>query len=65
MFVKKSEVYRGRPATVIDGLGYMSLTDTLECGQAFRYERLVSEDGYVEYLTVAYGMLINVGYVVI
>lgn len=61
MFVKKSEVYRGRTATVIDGLGYMSLTDTLECGQAFRYERLVSEDGYVEYLTVAYGMLINVG----
>ncbi len=61
MFVKKSEVYRDRPATVIDGLGYMSLSDTLECGQAFRYERLVSEDGYVEYLTVAYGMLMNVG----
>lgn len=61
MFHKKSEVYRGRSATVVGGLGYMSLTDTLECGQAFRYERLVFEDGYAEYLTVAYGMLINVG----
>ena len=61
MFVKKSEVYRGREATVISGLGYMSLTDTLECGQAFRYERLVLDEGYSEYLTVAYGRIINVG----
>lgn len=61
MFTKKSEVYRGRPATIIGGLGYMSLQDTLECGQAFRYEPVVKEDNYVEYLTVAYGRLINVG----
>ena len=61
MFIKKSETYRGRTATLVGDLGYMSLTDTLECGQAFRYERLVSEDSYVEYLTVAYGKLINVG----
>lgn len=61
MFVKKSEVYRGREATVIDGLGFMGLSDTLECGQAFRYERVVSEPGYVEYLTVAYGRIIRVG----
>lgn len=61
MFVKKSEVYRGREATVISGLGYMNLTDTLECGQAFRYERLVLDEGYSEYLTVAYGRIINVG----
>ena len=61
MFTKKSEVYRGRPATIIGGLGYMSLQDTLECGQAFRYESVVKEDNYVEYLTVAYGRLINVG----
>jgi len=61
MFHKKYEVYRGREATVIDGLGHCSLTDTLECGQAFRYERTVSEEGYVEYLTVAYGKIIRVG----
>ena len=61
MFIKKSEVYRGRAATVVGGLGYMSLSDTLECGQAFRYELLVKEENYVEYMTVAYGKIINVG----
>ena len=61
MFSKKNEVYRGKKVTVIDGLGYLSLSDTLECGQAFRYEPLVKEENYVEYLTVAYGRIINVG----
>ena len=61
MFEKKSEVYRNRFATVVDGLGSMSLSDTLECGQAFRYEPLIKENGYCEYLTVAYGKIINVG----
>ena len=61
MFQKKSEVYRGFSATIVSGLGNYSLSDTLECGQAFRYEPLVKEDGYCEYLTVAYGRLIRVG----
>jgi hypothetical protein len=61
MFRKKNEVYRDKNATIIEGLGCCSLTDTLECGQAFRYEQLVKEDGYVEYLTVAYGKIIRVG----
>ncbi len=61
MFRKKNEAFRGRAATVISGLGSMSLADTLECGQAFRYERIISEENYVEYLTVAYGKIINVG----
>lgn len=61
MFRKKNEVYRGRECTVVDNLGCCSLTDTLECGQAFRYEKLVNEAGYVEYLTVAYGRIIRVG----
>jgi N-glycosylase/DNA lyase len=39
----------------------MSLADTLECGQAFRYERIVSDGDYSEYLTVAYGKIITVG----
>ncbi len=60
MFCKKNEVYRGRAATVISGLGNMGLRDTLECGQAFRYECIADEEGYVEYLTVAYGKIINV-----
>lgn len=61
MFRKKNEVYRDKNATVIDGLGCCSLTDTLECGQAFRYELLTREEEYVEYLTVAYGKIIRVG----
>ena len=51
----------GRRAMVISGLGDMSIKDTLECGQAFRYEEISSADGYVEYLTVAMGRLIFVG----
>ena len=61
MFHKKIEVYRGKSATIIDNLGCCSLSDTLECGQAFRYEKTVEEEGYVEYLTVAYGRIIRVG----
>ena len=61
MFVKKNEIYRNQPATIVGGLGVMSLFDTLECGQAFRYEKLIEEKGYVEYLTVAYENLIRVG----
>ena len=61
MFSKKNEHYRGKDVTVIDGLGYLSLRDTLECGQAFRYERLIEEENYIEYLTVAYGKIIIVG----
>ena len=61
MFSKKNEVYRGRNATIIDNLGCCDLADTLECGQAFRYEPIVKEDGYVEYMTVAYGRIIRVG----
>lgn len=61
MFHKKSEVYRGRAATVISGLGECVLSDTLECGQAFRYELVTKESDYCEYVTVAYGKVIRVG----
>ena len=61
MFQKKSEVFRGKNVTVIDNLGCCNLTDTLECGQAFRYELIAREENYVEYMTVAYGRIITVG----
>ena len=61
MFRKKSELFRGKSVTVIDNLGSMSLQDTLECGQAFRYELICKEENYVEYMTVAYGKIITVG----
>lgn len=61
MFGKKREIYRDREAISVDGLGDMDLTDTLECGQAFRYELITREDGYVEYMTVVGDTLIRVG----
>ena len=61
MFIKKNEFYRGKSVTIVGDLGLMSLSDTLECGQAFRYERLIYEKNYVEYMTVAYDKIIHVG----
>ena len=61
MFDKKREVCFGEDAIVVRGVGECSLVDTLECGQAFRYEKLCERDGYVEYMTVARGLLIRVG----
>lgn len=61
MFVKKHKVINGEAVISISELQYFSLADTLECGQAFRYELLKKEDGYVEYLTVVKDNLIRVG----
>ena len=61
MFFKKREFFEGRDALVVSGLGYYSLADTLECGQAFRYEKICESDGYVEYITVVGEELLTVG----
>lgn len=61
MFEKIYGKYRGRDAIIIEGLENYSLKDTFECGQAFRYELLADEEGYVEYLTVIDDTLITVG----
>ena len=61
MFEKKSEIWRGEPVLVVSGIGDMDLTDTFECGQAFRYERAISEEDYVEYVTVVGDKVIRVG----
>ncbi len=53
--------YRGKAAISVSGLGEYSLPDTLECGQAFRYEKVLEEADYTEYLTVIYGRVITVG----
>ena len=55
------EIINGRAATVIKDLGKMSLSDTLECGQAFRYERLPSEGDITRYMTVVGDQLVVVG----
>ncbi len=61
MFNEKKEVFRGEEVRIIDGLDYYSLKDTLECGQCFRYEKIIEEDGYCEYLCTVRDALIRVG----
>ena len=61
MFIKDFINYRGRRAIAVSGLGEYSLSDTLECGQAFRYERTACEDGYDEYITVFDRRVVCVG----
>ena len=55
------EIINGRAVTVVKGIGRLSLSDTLECGQAFRYERIPETSGITRYMTVAYGRLIFIG----
>ena len=61
MFEKKYDTVRGEAALVVSGVGHIDLYDTFECGQAFRYELLVREEGYLEYMTVIRDRLVRVG----
>lgn len=61
MFIKKREISDGREAILVSGLGSYSLADTLECGQAFRYEKICESEGYVEYMTVVGSEILTVG----
>ena len=61
MFQKKRGVYREKDALIVSGLSDYSLYDTFTCGQAFRYEQTVCEQGYVEFMTVVGDRLIFVG----
>ena len=61
MFTKKREIFRGEEALIIDTHSHYDIKDTFDCGQCFRHERVVDEDGYVEYATVIYDMILRVG----
>ena len=61
MFKKIYQKYRGREAIIVDGLSNYSLKDSLECGQAFRYELILSDKDYSEYITVIGNSIITVG----
>lgn len=61
MFRKNEEIINGRTAITVSGLGKMSLTDTLECGQAFRYEKIGECAGVTEYLITVGESLVFVG----
>lgn len=52
MLSKKRELIFGREALVVSGIGKMSLSDTMECGQCFRYLKIAEGEGYCEYMTV-------------
>ena len=60
MFEKFETCFEGKDAIAVKGLGPYSLSDTMECGQCFRYEKIEREDGADEYLTVVGGELIHV-----
>ena len=60
MFEKFESRFDGKNAIKVTGLGPYSLSDTMECGQCFRYEKIEREDGIDEYLTVVGGELIRV-----
>ena len=61
MFVKKQKDLNDKECISVTDVSPFSLSDTLECGQAFRYELIDKRDGYVEYMTVARDKLIRVG----
>lgn len=61
MFVKKHKVLNGEDVISVTELRCFSLSDTLECGQAFRYELIKSDDDYVEYLTIVGDKLLRIG----
>ena len=60
MFEKFETGFDGNDAIAVRGLGPYSLSDTMECGQCFRYEKIEREDDTDEYLTVVGGELIHV-----
>ncbi len=61
MFVKKCKVLATTDAISVSGISPFSLSDTLECGQAFRYELLERREDYCEYLTVVGEKLLKIG----
>ncbi len=60
MFEKKWTVFNDENAILVSGASDIDLTDTLECGQAFRYECTERREGYVEYITVVGDVIIRV-----
>ena len=61
MFTKRHSTHRGRECILVEGLGNYSLSDTMECGQCFRYEKTVDSQGYTEYSTVVGHKVLTVG----
>ncbi len=60
MYIKNKKNINSREATVVSGLGEYSLSDTLECGQAFSYTEIIKKDDFCEYIIPIGEMLIDV-----
>ena len=52
---------RGENAIIVSGLGKYKIDDTLECGQAFRYEIIRRDGDYTEYLVPIATLPVRVG----
>jgi N-glycosylase/DNA lyase len=61
MFEKKWTLFEGEQAILVKCRSDIDLADTLECGQAFRYECIKRETDYIEYMTVVADLIIRVG----
>ena len=61
MFYKMQKDEYGSQNIEVSGLGFYNLRDTFECGQCFRHERIRSEKGYDEYMTVIGDKIMRVG----
>ena len=61
MFEKNHGTAYSTDAIIITGLGPYSLCDTMECGQCFRYERVMGSECPVRYRTVVGNTIIDVG----
>ena len=60
-FSVKNTVFEGREALAAVGLSEYSLSDTLLCGQCFRYEPVDIRQDYFEYIIPVGNTLINIG----
>lgn len=60
MFEKFNAIFDEKNAICVKNLGAYSLSDTMECGQCFRYEKIERSDGIDEYMTVVGNTLIRV-----
>ena len=60
MFEKFNGQFDGKEAIFVKNLGAYSLSDTMECGQCFRYEKTPRNDGIAEYITVVGNVFIRV-----
>ena len=60
MFEKFNDQFDGKSAIYVKNLGAYSLSDTMECGQCFRYEKVQRPDQIDEYITVVGKELVRV-----